>query len=162
VKKTVFSLLILITAFMIAIMPPVQAQTTAFTQKGTVDVSSGVDKCFNFAGSLYKTDTTYTWGFETIGLQPIFDFSHYVTSVDDSVKVKYNLQGYYSYTAHWTTLQSLGTDSLRNTYYVQQDTVKYYPDSLRVMLWGVTAAVGSSIANGDSTHFKGSLKFPKK
>ena len=160
-KKTVFSFIMLVMIFAASLVPPVQAQT-AFTDKGSVDVSSGIAKCFNFAGTLKNTDTVYTYGFETIGLQPIFDFSYYTTYSNDSAKVNFNLQGYYSYTAQWANLKSLGTDSLRNVYYAKQDTFNFNPDSVRIQIWGGAAAVGSNIANGKQTIIKGTLKYLKK
>lgn len=141
--------------------PIIKAQTVV-TQKGVEDYSAKTSKNFNFSGTLYKNDTTYTYGVDLSGFQPVFDFSHYVTYSNDSVKVNYVLQGYYSYIAHWADLKALGVDSLKNTYCVYSDSIKYNPDSLRVMIYGDTAAIGSNIANGKATIYKGSLKLPKK
>ena len=159
-KKTVFSFMILVMAALMLSVTTMQAQT--IQPQGQMDNSDRISTSFNFGGTLFKTDTVYTNSFDLVGYQPFFDFTHYVTYTNDSVKINYKLQGYYSYTAKWCDIGSLTTDSLKNIYYVKSDTLKYNPDLYRVMIWGSAISTGGTMANGKQTLYKGTLKFPKK
>lgn len=160
--KTILSFLMIVMMF--AVMgQQLEAQTTKLTENGPLNISDPTALTFPYTGAIHLNDTTYTWGFETFRLDPVFDWSHYVTYTNDSTKITYKLQGYYNYTAQWITLKTLCVDSARNTYYVLRDTLQYNPDSLRLKIYGTPIASGGTIANGKLTTVKGVLKFkPKK
>ena len=148
---------------MVGGMKQIFAQTTHLTTNGPVSYLDPVAPTFPYTGTIYLTDTTYTLGIETTRLGPIFDWSHYVTYTNDSTKITYKLQGYYNYTAHWVTLKTMAVDSLRNIYYAVRDTLQYFPDSIRVQMYGTAIASGGTYANGKLTTVKGVLKFlPRK
>ena len=140
-------------------MEQLVAQTTHLATNGPVNYTDPTAFTFPYTGTIYKTDTTHTVGIETTRLSAIYDWSHYVTYTNDSTKVTYKLQGYYNYTGQWVTLKTLGVDSLRNTYYVLRDTLQYFPDSIRVQIYGNAIASGGTYANGKLTTVKGVLKF---
>ena len=149
----------------LALQIDMPAQSTLFSDKGTTVTNEVGWLKYTYTVRLYKTDTCYTYGIDPSGIAVpyVYDLNHYVTYSNDSVRVNYRLQGYYNKTAKWSTIKTLiAQDSLKDVYYTARDTIQYWPDSLRLMIWGGPAVSGSSVANGKGTSVNGVFKFSRK
>jgi hypothetical protein len=148
------NLLLVVLAVVCFVAMPVKAQTTEFVDKGTEVKTEPTVFEFNFNSMISGTDSLQTYGFSPIGLfHKPFELQRISSQTNDSVKVAVKLQAYYSYLAEWYDLVTVGTDSV-TTFRAYADTLDYYPDSLRVSIYGVAG-------NGDSTYSKGLMIFPK-